>query len=249
VLRVPVSPLSSGELLLDPKTSRYVSRVHRLGPGEELLLFDPRAAREANATVISSGKDGVLCRVDEVHAAPSIAVRPTTLLQGIGKGDKLDAVVRDATELGATRVVAVQTARSVVRLTGTLLRERGSERLARWQRVATEAARQCGRPDAPDIAGPMDLAAALALIEDEDENENALKLCLWEKATAPVGPLLRALGGGVPLVALVGPEGGLEESEVAVAEAAGFVTASLGPFILRTETAATAVLSAALLLG
>jgi 16S rRNA (uracil1498-N3)-methyltransferase len=253
VLRVPVSSLEPGELLLDDKASRYVSRVHRLGAGERLMLFDPTSALEAEATVLSVGKAGVLCRVADVRKGKSPVARPMTLLQGIGKGDKLDAVVRDATELGATRVVAVQTARSIVRLSGDAREpDRGQERLARWRRIATEAARQCGRADVPQIDGPFNLRAALAAIHEPSRDSAAapaVEICVFEKATTPIGPMLRALGAGTPLVVLIGPEGGLEEGEVAIAEEAGFVTASLGPFILRTETAATAVLGAALLLG
>ena len=242
MLRVPVSPLVTGELTLDRAASRYVARVHRLGIGEVLFLFDPAAAREAEATVVAVGRAGVVCRVGEIRPAQARTERSTTLLQGIGKGDKLDAVVRDATELGATRVVAVQTARSIVRISGN---ERAPERLARWRRIAAEAARQCGRADAPEIEGPLDLPGALALTADE----RALKLCLWERATAPVGPMLRALAADTPLVVLIGPEGGLEESEVTAAEDRGFFPVSLGPLILRTETAATAILGAALVLG
>lgn len=232
--------------MLDEKASRYVARVHRVGVGQSLLLFDPAAAREAEATVLALGPRGVLCLVRDVRAA-SRPARAVTLLQGLGKGDKLDAIVRDATELGATRVLGVETARSVVRLAGSHQRprERGTERLARWRRIAAEAARQCGRGDAPEIGGPLSLAEALAAIEDE----HALKLCLWERATDPIGPHLRTLGPHTPLIVLVGPEGGLEDGEAASAEAAGFVSVSLGPFILRTETVAAAVLGAALLLS
>jgi 16S rRNA (uracil1498-N3)-methyltransferase len=231
--------------LLDKKASRYVARVHRVGVGQTLLLFDPGAAREAEATVLALGPQGVLCRVRDVRAATRPA-RALTLLQGMGKGDKLDAIVRDATELGATRVVAVETARSVVRLADREQgqRDRAKERLARWRRIATEAARQCGRGDAPQVDGPLSLARALATIDDDD----AVKLCLWERATDPIGPMLRALGPHTPLVVLIGPEGGLEEVEVTSAQSMGFVSVSLGPLVLRTETVAAAVLGASLLL-
>jgi 16S rRNA (uracil1498-N3)-methyltransferase len=239
VLRVPVSRLVPGELLLDKGASRYVARVHRIGAGQSILLFDPAAASEGEATVLSVDRGGVMCRVRSVHPARVRALRRVTLLQAIGKGDKVDAVVRDATELGATRVIAVKAERSVVRL------GQGQERLARWRRIAAEAARQCGRGDAPEILGPLELHAALALAREE----GALMLCLFEHATEPAGPRLRALGAGTPLVVLIGPEGGLTEEEVFAARASGFAITSLGPLILRTETAATAVLGAALLLG
>src|SRR5258706_11844650 len=99
-------------MMLDPEASRYVARVHRVRLGETIVLFLPREALEANATIVAVGRAGVRCQVSEVRASSVRARRAVTLLQSIGKGDKLDAVVRDATELGATQVVAVETRRS-----------------------------------------------------------------------------------------------------------------------------------------
>jgi 16S rRNA (uracil1498-N3)-methyltransferase len=240
VLRVPVPHLEPGDLTLDEDTSRYVARVHRLREGASVLLFDATSATEATATLLEMGRSGVRCNVGPLRPSAVRARRAITLLQGVGKGDKLDAIVRDATELGVTRVVAVESKRSVVRL-GT----RSEDRLARWNRIATEAARQCGRGDAPLITGPLSWEAALG----EASQGDPLRLCLWERATAPIGPRLRELSGDRPLVVAVGPEGGIDESEVDFARGAGFHIVSLGPFILRTETVAAAVLGAVLLLG
>lgn len=238
MLRVPVQHLEPGEMLLDPDASRYVARVHRLRAGDDLLLFQPEQAREAEATVLAVGRSGVRCRIHDVRACTIRARRPVTLAQGIGKGDKLDAIVRDATELGATRVIAAETARGVVKLG-----ERGEERMRRLRRIAAEAARQCGRGDVPEVIGPLQWSAAL----DQAADPVGLLLCLWERATDPVGPRLRALGVAQPLVLAVGAEGGLEDAEIDAARSLGFAVVSLGPFILRTETVAAAVLGAALL--
>jgi len=237
VLRVPVHQLDEGEMTLDPEASRYVARVHRLRTGDDLLLFQPREAREANATVVAIGRAGVRCRVHTVRAVALRARRPITLLQGIGKGDKLDAITRDATELGATTLVAVETSRGVVRLGA-----RGEERMRRLRRIAAQAARQCGRGDAPEVKGPLPWSEALRLAVDPP----GLKLCLWEGATDSIGPKLRALGAEEPLVVAIGAEGGLEEAEIVQARALGFAIVSLGPFILRTETVTAAVLGAVL---
>jgi 16S rRNA (uracil1498-N3)-methyltransferase len=166
-------------------------------------------------------------------------MRPITLLQAAGKGDKLDAIVRDATELGATSVVVVETRRSVVRFG-----EKSEERVGRLRRIAVEAARQCGRGDAPDVSGPSPWDEALCRAADP----GALKLCFWERASEPAGAALAALGREQPVVVAVGPEGGLDEAEIDVARTSGFAIVSLGPFILRTETVAAAVLGAVLLL-
>jgi 16S rRNA (uracil1498-N3)-methyltransferase len=238
VLRVPVHHLESGDVTLDAGASRYVARVRRLREGDRVLLFHPREGREAEATVLEIGRSGVRCRVQAVRDATTLPGRSVTLLQGIGKGEKLDAIVRDATELGATRVVVVETRRSVVRLG-----DRGKARIERLRRIADQAARQCGRGDAPEVTGPLAWPEALRL-----SDSRALRLCLWERASEPAGPALSRLTPGQPLVIAVGPEGGLEEAEVETARSFGFVDVSLGPFILRTETVAAAVLGATLLL-
>jgi 16S rRNA (uracil1498-N3)-methyltransferase len=239
VLRVPVHRLETGETTLDEGASRYVARVRRLREGDALVLFDPRRAHEAEATILAIERAGVRCRVGEVRPASVRAARSVTLVQAAGKGDKLDAVVRDATELGATRVVVAESARSVVRLG-----DKSEARMGRLRRVADEAARQCGRGDAPELVGPLPWSEAIAV-----ETGRALKLCFWERATSPAGRELASLDADRPIVVAAGPEGGLEEAEIEAARAAGFVVVSLGPFILRTETVAAAVLGAVLLLG
>jgi 16S rRNA (uracil1498-N3)-methyltransferase len=239
VLRVPVHHLASGEVTLDAGASRYVARVHRLRQGDALVLFDPSMAREADATLLAIGRSGVRCQVEALREATTRALRSVTLLQAIGKGEKLDAIVRDATELGATRVVVVETRRSVVRLG-----ERGKARIERLRRIADQAARQCGRGDVPEVSGPLAWTDALRRSSDP----RALGLCLWERASDPLGSALFRLTPRQPLIVAAGPEGGLEESEVESARSFGFVDVSLGPFTLRTETVAAAVLGAALLL-
>ncbi len=238
MLRVPVSELVTGEVTLDPKASRYAARVHRTGVGDQLLLFDPLRAEEAVATVLAVDRSGVRCRVGDVRGSSLRAQRPVTLVQGIGKGDKLDAIVRDATELGATRVIAAETDRGVVRL-GV----RAEDRMRRLRRIAAEAARQCGRGDVPEVQGPLPWREAL----DRASDPIGLSLCLWERATEPIGPKLRALGATQPMTVAVGAEGGLSDAEIEAARGAGYGVVSLGPFILRTETVAAAVLGAVLL--
>lgn len=238
MLRVPVGDLREGVIALDAEASRYVARVHRKKPGDVCLLFDPAKAVEAEATLVRVEKDWVVCRVAALRPASVRPSRRVTLLQCIGKGDKFDAIVRDATELGATGIVAVESARTIVRLGDKAL-----ARVERWRRIAIEAARQCGRGDAPFIEGPLGFGEAVRAHAESD----ALKLCFWEKATEPAGPHVRSLRAGQPVVFVVGPEGGLEEAEVEAAREAGFHIVSLGPLVLRTETVAAAVLGAVML--
>jgi 16S rRNA (uracil1498-N3)-methyltransferase len=157
----------------------------------------------------------------------------------VGKGDKLDAIVRDATELGATRVVPVLSARTTVRPEG-----RGKSE--RWERIALEAARQCGRGDCVRVEPPTPLVEALA---HYIAPAPGLSLVLDPSSARAAGELLRELPANAPLTFVVGPEGGLEEEEIGEAEAQGYTPASLGPFVLRTETVCAALLGALLLSG
>jgi 16S rRNA (uracil1498-N3)-methyltransferase len=222
--------------------------------GARIVLFDPERAVQAVAEVLDAGRSGVRCRVGPLTPART-ATRRVVLLQGLAKAEKLDAIVRDATELGATLVAAVETARSVVRLrrsaaTGTDLglgpesSGRAEARLDRWRRVAREAARQSGRGDVPNVVGPLPWRDAIALAPPD-----ALKLCLWEEATEPLGPELSRLSAAQAVAIAVGPEGGLTHDEVSLATEAGYRAVSFGPFILRTETVAAAVLGAVIARG
>jgi 16S rRNA (uracil1498-N3)-methyltransferase len=122
---------------------------------------------------------------------------------------------------------------------------RANERQARWSRIASEAARQSGRSEAPLIDVPCPWPEALARAVDAGRGPECARFCLWERATDPLAPpLLEALQRGVPLAFACGPEGGLDIREVDEAREAGWLVVSLGPVILRTETVAAAVLGA-----
>ncbi len=232
VLRVPVRRLAEGRVTLDEDATRYVVLVHRLQIGDTLLLFDGAAHNEADAKVISTSPLQV--EVGRLRPASKMARRNITWIHALPKGDKADAIVQDATELGATTIRFVHSARSVVRLD----EERAASRVARWERIATEAARQCGRGDVPHI---------LPITSWEDACKSAssgAKFCLYEEA--PTRVLASALSAA-SLVFAVGSEGGLEPSEVELARAQGFSIVNLGELILRTETVCAAVLGAALL--
>jgi 16S rRNA (uracil1498-N3)-methyltransferase len=157
----------------------------------------------------------------------------------LSKGDKVDAVVRDATELGVTAIVMAETERSVVRIEG----DRAEKKAQRWRRIAEEAARQAGRADVPAVDGPLAFEDAIACVQD------AHKFALTPAAPERLGPLLSAADRAAGVAFAVGPEGGFSESEIELARAHGFRAASLGETTLRTETVPAAVLGALLVLG
>ena len=203
---------------LGPEARRYLADVLRLAPGASIEVFDGRGGRYA--ATIEPGFESVRLGPRASSPAPGAEI---ALLVALAKGEKMDLVVQKATELGVARVLSFEAERSVVRLEPA----KGEERAARWRRIAEEAARQCGRDDVPDVLPPASLARALA---DLAPGTRAFVFhpggAGMEAAAAPA------------LAAVVGPEGGLTDDEVRACEAAGALRASLGPRVLRAETAA-----------
>jgi 16S rRNA (uracil1498-N3)-methyltransferase len=236
VTRAPIPDLTPGERRLEGAVAHYLARVLRLRAGDPFVAFDPATGREALAVTVRAEQRAMTVRFGALHGGAFQARRPLTWIQGLAKGSKCDAIVRDATELQATCIIVATTRRSIVRLDEV----RGSERQARWGRIAQEAARQCGRSDPPIVDAPCAWRDALARVDDA-----TLRFCLWEHATEPLGPMLRdALARAAPLAFACGPEGGLEQEEAEEARAVGWRLASLGGTTLRTETVAAAVLGA-----
>ncbi len=257
-LRVPLEGIVLGERELSKEAANYVVRVHRLGEGDTFTAFDPELAIEADTVILASSARSVRVRIEDVRPAEVVAPREVTLVQALGKGDKLDAIVRDATELGVSRIVPVIAERSVVRPTDA------SARLARWRRIAIEASRQCGRGDAARIDAPVPLIEAVralaqgyASFEEAPGGAEALLrssvapwgVCLDPAGSASLGDVLLALPPEAPFTIVVGPEGGLAREEIVACEEAGLARARMGPLVLRTETVCAAVLGALMILG
>ncbi|MFZ5509815.1 MAG: 16S rRNA (uracil(1498)-N(3))-methyltransferase [Pseudomonadota bacterium] len=225
-------PLASGAVIELPEpVAHHAVHVLRLRSGDEVVLFDG-AGGEYPARLDGSGRK--MCAVlGPWRAAERESPLDLTLVQALPAGEKMDWVVQKAVELGAARIAPVVSARSVVRLAG----ERARRREEHWRQVMIAACEQCGRNRLPQLAPLADLADFLALAASQRE---AARLLL-----APGGDQsLRDIRPGMPVVLLVGPEGGFTENEEAAALAAGFRRLSLGPRVLRTETAGLAALAA-----
>lgn len=236
-IRTAVAKLAAGARTLPPGTSHHLCRVLRLREGDRFVAFDPEARTEADATIDEASGEAARVTLGEPRPASVIASAPVVLVYALAKGDKVDAVVRDATELGATRIVVARTSRAVAKVDA----ERAGTKLDRWRRIAEQAARQCGRADPPVIEGVLGWREAL----ESAASEADARFCLWEKATEPLGPLLTEVVTRRGAMAFaIGPEGGLTPEEVEEARVAGFAPVSLGRFVLRTETVAAAVLGA-----
>jgi 16S rRNA (uracil1498-N3)-methyltransferase len=215
---LPPARIAAGRAALTPEARHYLRDVLRLAPGAEVEVFDGEGG--AYAGELLPGLEA-LALGPRREARPAL---PLWLLVALAKGEKMDLVVQKATELGATRIVPFEGERSVVRLAA----EKGRDRAERWRRIAAEAARQCGRADAPELDAPCALAAAL----------EAVPAPFLRVVFHPGGDRLPAEASPAGAAAVVGPEGGLTDDEVAACEAAGALRVGLGPRVLRAETAA-----------
>lgn len=226
-LVVPEGALTEGTVELDAGLSHYLKDVLRLDRGAALHLADG-AGCEAPARVVEAHKRAVTVEVGPLSRVPRAGLE-VTLLQAVGKGDKMDAVVRQATELGVSRIVPVVSDRAVARL---------DKRVARWRTIAEDALRVCGRPYRPRIE------EVTALHEALEPPRADLALVLAGHAAQPLAARLTAAPSPARYAELlVGPEGGLTPEELARAEEEGFLGAHLGPYTLRTETAGPAAVA------
>lgn len=221
----------TGSCDLDEGASRYVARVHRMRAGDRFVAFDPEQVVEADATIIDSRRGRVRCEVGELRSGMRCTT-PAWLMLGVCKGDRFEWAIREATALGVTDIVPTICARSA-----SSVGSPDRMRMDRWRKIVVEGARQSGRGDVPVLHEPAELSSAIKLAP-----AHLSRVCFWERGTASAAELLRGASRGV--VVLVGPEGGLEEDEAGEAVAGGFVVASLGELVLRTETAVVAVLGA-----
>ncbi len=209
--------------------ARHLARVLRAEAGQQYEIADGEAAYLAEISAVE--KDRVVFRVIEAIDSPPPSVR-LTLYTALIKFDRFEWLVEKATELGAAAIVPVNSARSEKGLA-----EAARKRAVRWRRIAHESSQQARRVGVPEIGEPMDFAAVLA-------QTSGLRYFLDEKPGAP--PLMSAIppprdrGSPDSIALLTGPEGGWTDAERSAAHAAGWTAVSLGPLILRAETAAMA---------
>jgi len=212
-------------------------QVLRLAPGDAITLFDGRGGSHA-ATLTELGKRHAMAQVGSHDAAEAELPYPITLAQGLAGGDKMDWLIEKAVELGVTAIQPLQASRSVVRLSG----DRAAKRQTHWQALVQAACEQCGRNRLPAVAPVATLEGWLP-----QASANSARLLLSPRATASLPELAgahRASWREQGVTLLIGPEGGLSPDEEDAAIRAGFAAVSLGPRILRTETAGLACLAA-----
>ena len=209
----------------------HIRRVLRLGAGDPVTVFNGDGS-DYSARIAEVDSARVEIEVLERAAARAESPLALTLVQGIARGERMDLIVQKATELGVAAIQPVLAARSVVKLDAAS----AARRLAHWRSIAIAASEQCGRARMPRIATPVPLAEWLT----RPTADSPARLQLALDATEP---LVTAAAGADVIELLIGPEGGLDAMERKTAERAGYRRCSLGPRVLRTETAAVAALA------
>lgn len=227
-----ISPgqVSGPDITVTDEDVRHIATVLRMKTGDHLLLCDGRGTEytvrisDINKSAI---KTNILGQTTREIRYPLI-----TLGQGLLKSDKMDWIVQKATELGIASIVALITERTIVKVKDE------EKRLVRWRKICREAAMQSNRADIPRVEGIQTFGDCVRSL---DPGPATLLLLPWEDGTKPIKDLLRERPGVKNIVVLIGPEGGFSVAEAALAQEKGFHAVSLGPNILRAETAAVVV--------
>ena len=224
--------MSNGaEVELDAEQSRYLGKVLRARVGDRLAIFNGEGP-EWPATIVRISRNSVcLALGDSVEAGTESALR-IHLVQGISRGERMDFVVQKATELGVKRITPVLTEFGVVKLDA----DRAEKRRDHWQKIAASACEQSGRTRPPLVDSPL----ALKTWFGTTPVSTGTQLILKPRAAMSLAGLPAP---ETKVCVLIGPEGGFSDSEYDDAEVSGFSAVSLGPRVLRTESAAIAALS------
>ncbi len=223
---LPAGPADS--VVLPAAVAHHVERVLRLVEGDRLTLFDGSGI-EVDARLEGAGRN-LRAVLGERSAPQRESALQITLMQCLAASDKMDWIVQKSVELGVARVQPVVSRRAVVKLAG----DRAQRRVEHWQQIAVAACEQCGRNRVPDVLPLLSYAQALTQADGQ-------KRILHPEGGVP----LRAAGirSDAPISVLIGPEGGFDPDELAAARAAGFGAVTLGPRVLRTETAGLALIA------
>ena len=234
----PHATADAAEIRLGADESHHLVVVNRCSRGDPVVAFDGRG-REWSCECADAAKSGAVLRVRATTQAAPLPCA-LTLAQALPKGATMDEIVRQATELGAARIVPLMTERTQVHFDA----DRADKKVEKWRVAAIEAAKQCGNPWVPEIA-PVTRLDELFRAGGEFDLKLVASLHAGAKPLRPIVDVCRAQHGRAPqrVLWLVGPEGDFSPAEMAACAAAGVVPVTLGPLVLRCDTAAVAALS------
>lgn len=224
---LPRDLIHGNQAVITGQDARHIVRVLRLNKGDALCLTDGRGT-DFTGRIIDTAPDRVCLEIVHSQSSNSESPLPFTVCSGMLKHQKMDTVIKGLTQMGITRWIPFFCERSIPVLDAKAL----ARRMERWQTIAKETIKQCRRSRLVEISSPKTFEDILALAPKFDHC-----IAFWEKASHPLSSLT-PLEGANRTILLIGPEGGFSEPEMAGASAAGFTPYTLGPRILRAETAA-----------
>ncbi|MDR3586388.1 MAG: 16S rRNA (uracil(1498)-N(3))-methyltransferase [Desulfosporosinus sp.] len=233
--RFKITELGKEVFWLRDSERDHLARVLRLKPGDLVVGFD-NTGMEYTSVIRKIEDKSVTCQILSTDHPDVEAHTSVYIVAGLSKGEKMEWVIQKGTELGMEGLIPLRAKRSVMQLEGS----KAQERVVRWQKIASEAAKQSHRVQEPKI---LEVSAWKDLAERLPENTQWL-IPYEEEKTQRLVSVLDTLDPQRPIAILIGPEGGFDETEVSMAqEKLGAKSVSLGPRILRTETAALATLT------
>jgi len=223
-----------GKICIYGEDVNHIKKVLRLERGNSLTLCDGKR-RDYIVKIESFESDRILTNIVKIEDNKSEPPAEVILFQGIPKSDKMDLIIQKSVELGVGKIYPVITERTIVKLGN---QKDVDNKLKRWQKISLEAAKQCGRGIIPEVKNPVCFKEALTIA-----SATQLGLIPYEKETAKSLKHYLKPGNINSVSIIIGPEGGFSEKEIEWAADEGLNVVTLGPRILRTETAGIAVLS------
>ena len=230
---IPNPHIENGLLEIGGDEVKHIRKVLRLKAGDEILVFDG-LGKEFEGTIIEEGRLFVMVKIQHIFSSKGDSPLEVTLAQSLLKGEKMDYLIQKATELGVKEIIPFFSSRSVP----LLEKSRGLNRHHRWEKIAIEASKQCGRGVVPKIEFLQDYSDMLHAASTDD-----LRLILWEREGVKLKEVLERSKEKTKIFFAIGPEGGFSQEEVEKSKRAGFVAVTLGRRILRAETASLCLLS------
>ena len=230
--------IQNGTVTILGEDAHHISRALRMAAGEYITVCD-RQGTDYRCRLTGFLPDRVLAAVEAEAPTETEPPYSVTLYQGLPKGEKLDHIIQKAVECGVCRIVPFESERCVVRIR----EEKGDKKAERQNRIAAEAAKQCGRGILPTVEPARPFSAVLP----EAGAVDLALFCYEGEGTTPLPAVLRQARGTLPpkpaVALLIGSEGGFSEAEAAAAKQSGWLPVGLGKRILRTETAPTVALA------
>jgi 16S rRNA (uracil1498-N3)-methyltransferase len=230
---IPNPHIQDGLLKIEGDEVKHIRKVLRLKAGDEILVFDG-SGKEFEGTIVEEGRSSVMVKVQGIFSSKGDSSLEVTLAQSLLKGEKMDYLIQKTTELGVKEIIPFFSSRSVP----LLEKSRRLKRHQRWEKIAVEASKQCGRGVVPKIESLQDYSGMLRAASTDH-----LRLILWEGDGIKLKEVLERSGEKTKIFFVIGPEGGFSQDEVDKAKKAGFVAVTLGKRILRAETASLCLLS------